>query len=174
MDPIKVGDLMIPLQDYPHIPYWFTLRQAMVEMEKCEIEVDGRKSLPRIILVFNEAYQLLGMVRRRDLMRGLEPDYSGEDSIYKKEIVADEKVTASSEELSFDTIVNALKTQAERQVRDVMVSIELTLDYEDFITYAIDAMVEHNLSLIPVLKEGQVVGVVRSVDVFHQLAKLIL
>ena len=25
----KVGELMIPLTDYPHIPYWFTIKQAI-------------------------------------------------------------------------------------------------------------------------------------------------
>ena len=28
-EPKRAIDVMIPLEDYPHIPYWFTLRQAM-------------------------------------------------------------------------------------------------------------------------------------------------
>ena len=66
---------MIPLEHYPHIPYWFTLRQAMAEMESSQLEFEGRKSLPRGLLVFDERYQLLGMVRRRDILWGLEPDF---------------------------------------------------------------------------------------------------
>ena len=27
--PKTAKELMIPLEDYPHIPYWFNLRQAM-------------------------------------------------------------------------------------------------------------------------------------------------
>jgi hypothetical protein len=34
-------------------------------------------------------------------------------------------------------------------------------------------MVSRNVSLIPVLRERQLVGVVRSVDVFHELAELL-
>ena len=75
MDLKRAGDLMIPLDKYPHLPYWFTLRQAIAEMEKSELEIQGRKSLPRLVLVFDETYKLLGMVRRRDLLRGLEPDF---------------------------------------------------------------------------------------------------
>lgn len=41
-------------------------------MEQGEFVIGGRKSLPRVALVFNEAYDLLGMVRRRDNLRGLE------------------------------------------------------------------------------------------------------
>ncbi|RJP22088.1 MAG: CBS domain-containing protein [Candidatus Omnitrophota bacterium] len=173
MNPIKVGDVMIPLAHYPHIPYWFTLRQAMVEMEKSEIEMDGRKSLPRIILVFDEAYQLLGMIRRRDILRGLEPNFSDGQSLYKQDIASEEHASCS-EDLSFDRIVNLLKEHAERPVREVMLPIEVTVEFEDFITNAIYKMVENNLSLIPVLKDGQVVGVIRSVDVFQRLAKLIM
>jgi predicted transcriptional regulator len=35
-------------------------------------------------------------------------------------------------------------------------------------------MLLKDLNLLPVLKEGSVVGVVRSVDVFREIAKLVL
>jgi hypothetical protein len=35
-------------------------------------------------------------------------------------------------------------------------------------------MVENNLSMIPVLENGSVVGVVRSVDVLDEVSKLVL
>ena len=33
----RAGEMMIPLDEYVSIPYWFTLRQAMAEMEKAEV-----------------------------------------------------------------------------------------------------------------------------------------
>ena len=78
MESKRASDLMIPLGDYPHMPYWFTLRQAMATLRSSRIEVNGRASLPRAFLVFNEAYELLGVVRRRDILRGLEPQFLGE------------------------------------------------------------------------------------------------
>ena len=75
METKRASDLMIPLSDYPHMPYWFTLRQAMATLRSSRIEVDGKVSLPRAFLVFNEAYELLGVVRRRDILRGLEPQF---------------------------------------------------------------------------------------------------
>jgi hypothetical protein len=35
-------------------------------------------------------------------------------------------------------------------------------------------MVNHSLSILPVLKDKKVVGVIRTVDVFHELAELVL
>ena len=40
------------------MPYWFTLRQAMATLRSSRIEVDGKASLPRAFLVFND----LGMI----------------------------------------------------------------------------------------------------------------
>ena len=71
----RAGDVMIPLEKYPHIPHWFTIRQAVAEMKKSVLEIGGQKSLPRSLLVFDEKYHLLGTVRRRDILRGLEPKF---------------------------------------------------------------------------------------------------
>ncbi len=80
---------MIPLDEYPHIPYWFTIRQAMAEMEKTEVGIEDRKSLPRQVLVFNESYELLGMVRRRDILRGLEPEFLADIVLPKRKKLLD-------------------------------------------------------------------------------------
>ena len=34
--PKTAKDLMIPLEDYPHIPYWFTIRQAMAILREAD------------------------------------------------------------------------------------------------------------------------------------------
>ena len=67
----KTGEVMVPIEKYPHIPYWFTIRQAMAELAHCDIDAGDRRSQPRYVLVFDEKYRLMGTVRRRDLLRGL-------------------------------------------------------------------------------------------------------
>lgn len=174
MENIRAGDLMIPLDRYPHIPYWFTLRQAMVEMEKSELEINGRKSLPRVVLVFDETYRLLGTVRRRDILRGLEPHFlAGQPMEYRKKLF-DVKVDPNLSLLSAEKLLAGLRERAERPVRDVMQPIKVTVDYDDHLVKVIYELVDNNLSLAPVLQESKVVGVVRSVDVFHEVAKLLL
>ena len=69
---MKVKDLMIPLEDYPHIPYWFTLRQAMAIVREAAIKFEGQFET-RAVLVFDEKYQLMGILTLRDVIRGLEP-----------------------------------------------------------------------------------------------------
>ena len=75
-------DLMIPLEDYPHIPYWFTLRQAMAIVREATVKFEGSFE-PRAVLVFDEKYQLMGILTLRDIIIGLEPKFLQETSLIK-------------------------------------------------------------------------------------------
>ncbi len=174
MEMKRAGDIMIPLDEYPHLPYWFTLRQATAEMEKSEVEIDGRKSLPRVVLIFDEKYQLMGMARRRDIMRGLEPEFLVSRPIESRKTLFDVKVDPNLSELSYDKLLQGMRRQAERPISDVMRPIAATVDHEDHMIKVIYEMVDRGLSLLPVLREGKVVGVVRSVDVFHEISEILL
>ena len=170
----RAGDLMIPLDNYPHIPYWFSLRQAMAEIENTELVVDGQKSLPRIVLVFDEKYNLMGMVRRRDILKGLQPDYVSSEAGKSQKKYFDVEVDPNLMEMSYDILIKNIKDRAEQSVSKVMIPITRTIEYEDHIMKVIHEMVAYNMSLLPVLCAGEVVGVVRSVDVFHEIARHIL
>lgn len=170
----RAGDIMIPLDRYPHIPYWFTLRQAIAEFEKSEFDINGRKSLPRVVLVFDEAYKLLGMARRRDILRGLEPEFLTSKPLHHRKKLFDVKIDPNISEMSYDTLLKGIQQRAERPISEVMRPIEVTVDVNDHIGKVIYEMVDRNIVHIPVLNNEKVVGVVRSVDVFHEVAKLVL
>ncbi len=174
METKRAGEIMIPLETYPHVPYWFTLRQVIAELDKCEFIIEGRTSWPRVVLVFDEKYQLMGVVRRRDIMRGLEPEYLSAKPLHYRKKLFDVKVDPNLSELSFDKFLRGIQERAERPVSDVMLPIVTTVDYDDHIMKVIYEMTSNNLSIIPVLKTGKVVGAVRSVEVFREIAKLVL
>ena len=173
MEHKRASDLMIPLNEYPHMPYWFTLRQAMATLHSSRIEVDGKVSLPRAFLVFNEAYELLGIVRRRDILRGLEPQFQRKSRSYPRKLF-DVKANADLLELGDGKATERVKERAERPVGEVMQPIKVTVEHDDHLMKIIYEMVENNLSMIPVLEDGSVVGVVRSVDVLDEVSKLVL
>ena len=168
------GEIMIPLEHYPHVPYWFTLRQVIAELEKSEVDMDGRSSLPRSVLVFDEKYQLMGVARRRDIMRGLEPEFLAAKPLHYRKKLFDVKVDPNLSELSFDKFMKGIRERAERPVSEVMLPIVATIDYGDHLMKVIYEMTSNNLSLIPVLKDGRIVGAVRSVEVFSEVAGLLL
>jgi predicted transcriptional regulator len=174
METKQAKDIMIPLSKYPHIPYWFTLRQAIVEMENSELEIDGRKSLPRVVLVFDEKYRLLGIVRRRDILRGLEPGFLENQPKSYRQKVFDINIDPNLAELSAIHWVTEVRERAERPVSDIMTRISATVNHDDHLIKVIYEMVDNDLSLIPVMEDSKVIGVVRSVDVFHEVAKLLV
>jgi len=174
MENIRASDVMIPLDKYPHIPYWFTLRQAMVEMEHSELEINGRKSLPRMVLVFDEKYRLMGMARRRDILRGLEPKFLREKPVQYRKKLWDVQVDPDLSELTFSRVWEDVRKRVENPISEVMLPIEGTVDHDDHIVRIIYEMNKHDLSMLPVMHDEKVVGVVRSVDVFHQIAKLLI
>lgn len=170
----RAGEIMIPLDRYPHIPYWFTLRQAIAELRASEIEVQGRKSLPRAVLVFNKAYELLGIVRRRDILRGLEPSFLADKQADYPRRLFKVDVDPNLSELSSAGMIRSIREQAEQPVSAVMVPIRTTVDYNDHLMKIIYEMIQSDLSMIPVVKDGRVAGVVRSVDVLQAISDIVL
>jgi CBS-domain-containing membrane protein len=171
----KVGEIMIPLESYPHIPYWFSLRQTIAAIQSTKrVVVSDGALVPRWVLVFDEKYQLMGTVRRRDILRGLEPDFLAHEPVEKKKSLFTVKMDPNLSELSYDKFLEGMRNQAERPVSDVMQPIKITLDYDDHLMKAIYEMVDFNVSVIPVIQEGKVAGVLRSTDLLTEVANILL
>ena len=165
-----VQDVMVPLEEYPCIPETLTLRDAISEMT-VQILRKGQLSLPRVALVFDDDFSdLLGLLRRRDIMRGFEPRFLVGGSLEYRRKLFDVKIDPNLSELSYDKIIARLRKRADRLVREFMIPIKVTIDYNDHIMKAMSEMVDQNVSLLPVLKDNSVVGVVRSVDVLSEIA----
>ncbi len=169
----RAVDLMIPLDKYPHIPHWFTLRQAITEIESSSIEYEGRKSLPRALLVFDERSQLVGIVRRRDILRGLEPSFA-QNAPRTQRGLYEVGVDPALLELSFAQSPETFRRQAEQPISIVTRPIIATVEHDAHLAKIVHIMVTEDLHLLPVIRDGRVVGVVRSADVFHEVCKLLM
>jgi predicted transcriptional regulator len=113
------------------------------------------------------------MLRRRDVMRGLEPRFLVGGSLEYRRKLFDVGIDPNLSELSYDTVIARIRTRANRLVKEFMVPIRATIDCGDHIMKAMNEMVEQNISLLPVLKKGNIVGVVRSVDVLNEIAVIL-
>jgi CBS domain-containing protein len=169
----RVAEVMIPLEHYPSVHPDDTLRAAVAAIEDAHLEVGRRRSLPRVLLVIENGEELVGILRRRDIMRGLEPPFLVSQRMEYSKKFFDVAVDPNLSELPFDRVVKGIRAQADRPVRDVMRVVEATIHPDDHVMKAIYEMVSLNHSLIPVVRDGRVLGVIRSVDVFHELALLL-
>jgi CBS-domain-containing membrane protein len=170
----RAGEIMIPLENFPHIPFWFTLRQAMAELERAESDPLRPKNVPWVILVFDAQYKLLGIVRRRDILQGLMPNIlDGRCGNYPGKLL-EVQVDPRLYEMSFnaDHVIRRFREQIEKPVSSFMSPIEVTVDDDENIIPAIYQMIGKNLSFIPVLRQGHFVGMLYAMDVLQEMASL--
>ncbi len=161
----KVKDLMIPLEDYPHIPYWFTLRQAMAIVREAAIKFEGVFE-PRAVLVFDEKYQLMGVLTLRDIIKGLEPRFLKETPLVKM----DPSLTV----LLGDLFGPNMKEQSQKPVSEVMSPIKITVDAQDPIAKAIYLMIKEHVGMMPVMQDNKIAGIIRLSDLFAEISKMVL
>ena len=170
---LLVREIMIPLADYPKVSDHFTLRKAIKILSAAqELVAGGRKSLPRMVLVLDPDDKLVGVVRRRDILRGLVPKYLlGEKPHYQK-VLFGVAVDPNLAELSIDSVIAGMRERANHPVSEVMRPLRLSINHDDHIIKAVHEMVTTNRAILPVVRQGRVVGVLRSLDVFRELARL--
>jgi CBS domain-containing protein len=160
----KVKDLMIPLEDYPHIPYWFTLRQAMAMVREAAIKFEG--FIPRSVLVFDEKYRLIGMLTLRDIIKGLEPTFLKETDLIKPD--------ASLTVLTRDLFGPGIKEASQKAVSEVMSPIKVVVNAEDPIAKALFLMIKENVGMMPVMQENKVAGMIRLSELFKVVSDIVL
>ncbi|MDP2167458.1 MAG: CBS domain-containing protein [Thermodesulfovibrionales bacterium] len=165
-----VKDLMVGVFDFPHIPYWFTIRQA-IGIIRVSFLSTKKYPQPMAILVFDEKYNLLGTLGLKDILRGLEPRFLRPTT--KAQVHAeDESGLSVLWDTPFDT---ESKKNAERPVSEVMTSTKFFVKPEDPITKAAYLMVHNDLALLPVLEDKKkFVGLIRMIEIFDELSTAIL
>jgi CBS domain-containing protein len=161
----KVTELMIPLEDYPHIPYWFTLRQAMAIVREANIKFEGTFE-PRAVLVFDEKYQLMGILTLRDIIKGLEPRFMHETALIK----ADPNLTV----LMGDLFGPSMREASQKPVSEIMSPIKVTIQGNDPIAKAIFLMIKEGVGVMPVIQDSKVAGMIRLSDLFKEISDLVL
>lgn len=165
-----VKDLMVDVFEFPHIPYWFSIRQAIGIIKKSLLS--GEKCHhPMAVLVFDEKYNLLGTLTPKDILRGLEPQFLKQTT--KAQVHAEDESGLS---LLWDTLFNKeSKEMAEKPVSEVMTPAKVFVEPDDPITKAAYLMLHNDLVLLPVLEnKKKLIGVVRMIEVFDELSNAIL
>src|SRR4030042_6088547 len=158
-------DLMIPLVDYPHIPYWFTLRQAMAIVREAALKFEMTFE-PRAVLVFDEKYQLMGILTLRDIIKGLEPKFLQESSLIK----GDPGLAVLVGNLFGPNI----QQQSQRPVSEVMSPMKVTVNAGGSLPKALFLMIKEDVGLMPVMEGGKVAGMLRLSDLFVEISRLVL
>jgi CBS domain-containing protein len=165
-----VKDLMIGIVEYPHVPYWFSIGQA-IKIVKASFIDPKKYPEPMAILVFDEKDNLMGILTLRDILKGLEPRFLKPT---KKAQLPEEDESELS--LLWDSLFNKeAKKLSEKPVSKIMVPIEYFVEPDDPITKAAYLMIHHDLILLPVLEDkNKFVGFVRLLEILNEISHAIL
>ncbi|MBO8128308.1 MAG: CBS domain-containing protein [Peptococcaceae bacterium] len=151
----SVKDLMLPLADCPAVSPDDTVQRAVTLLKK------GAVSGHQFVLVMNDSGQPVGLLSRRALLRILEPKF----------VVTDRWALPVFWNGFF---TDKCKEEAKKKVKDIMRPINvLTVETDDPITKALHIMVSNHIGILPVLKDGKVVGVLRLHEIFQEFAGLV-
>ena len=166
----KVKDLMIGVFDYPHIPYWFSIDQAM-KIIKVSFIKEKKYTEPLAILVFDEKYNLLGTLTLKDILRGLEPRIMRPTEKAQGYIQEEKELSLIWETL----FAKESKELAQKNVSEIMNPAKHFVEPDDSIAKAAYLMIHHDLHLLPVLEaKKKFVGLVRMIEIFDELSDAIL
>ena len=166
-----VKEVMIDVFEYPHMPYWFTIRQAVGIMKKTVLDVQKCIN-PQVILVFDEKYNLIGTLTIEDILRGSVPGLSSpvpaaepNSGSYDANDLARVEASLSGADL---------KSQLGRPISEIMKPIGATASPEDSIARAAFLMERGNIQVLPVLEnKKKLVGIVRTIEVFRVISGII-
>lgn len=166
----EVRDVMVDVFEFPHIPHWFTIKQAIGIIKKSFIETE-KCIFPQVVMVFDEKYNLMGTFTPRDIIKGLESRLKP-ISIKDADIAyVDENAMVTFEASMF---TEESKKLAEKPVSEIMVPAKTFVSPEDSIVKAAFLMVHHDLVVLPVLENKKLVGLVRMIEAFDELSNTVL
>lgn len=164
----KVRDMMVPVTDYPHILNNASVRDAFFVLKKNFEEGRGY----RTILVIDEKNQLKGLLAMHDLIHAVEPRFLKvmKPDTYQGSPLEYPALTLIWQELFSERC----KEEAKKPVKEVMNSVYSTITLEDSIAKAAYLLIMSNAHVLPVIDKERVIGVVRLVDIFNEIARIVL
>ena len=175
----KVKDRMIPLENYPTISPDATLREAALSLRTTFCELDRgmcTEAGPRTVLVVDNAGKLMGILDFKSFLETMIPEISGGLSARLSALgVSIAFAQADAETLDESQLgfrARVIKN-AEAKVRDIMLKVRGTIDAEARLVEGMKQMFRNKVIVLPVKKDGKLVGVLRDTDLFLAVADVL-
>lgn len=148
-------DLIIPLSDYPHMPYWGTLKEAVAQLNV------AYETGHHTVLVFDEAYKLLGMLSQKDILKGMIPKFTEHyaDGVH---IYWDDLMEIGSQK------------RLDLPIKDFMCEVQVVGELGDNLLKTAYLLLQDENFLLPIMDGEKLIGVVRMGDVFHEITNAVL
>jgi len=171
-------DVMLPPEKYPHCRLSCTIREAIVAVSASAIKLqDGYIMLPRYVLVLDDGDRLVGVVSRRELLKGLIPHLQDdrETEAHIKQLVPFGGTMPSELRIRWTSLFSRAAIEASKApIQSVMVPIKGTVQVDDSLSTVISTMLYHGVDLVAALDGKKVAGVVLMTNIFDIVAQFIM
>jgi cytidylate kinase/CBS domain-containing protein len=170
-------DIMVPLGGYPHVHATDNIGDVMLSLGGSSVTLeDGHRMTPRFVLVFDADERLVGVAGRRNLLRGLMPQYATIERVRERmEGMASMADFSMPLALHWDSLFSPTAVAASwSAVAAVMDPIRGTVHVDDPLGAVVTTMMQNNIDLVPVLDGEKTVGVILMTDVFYTVAQHVL
>jgi CBS domain-containing protein len=171
MEAKRTGEIMIPLERFPHIPYWFTLRQAIAALTRSDADADGSRDPHWMLLVFSAQNELLGVLRRQEILKGLLADILSSLTGRHRDKLFDVDLDPDLYHMYFtqEKVRSSLCEQLERPVSEFMLPITTTVAPDDALIQAVCLMIDQDVGYLPVVDDGRFVGIIDAADALEAI-----
>jgi CBS-domain-containing membrane protein len=167
---ITARQIMLSLDDYPRALASQSLRDGMALLDGYQIQRGGQFSMARVLLVFDDDNKLLGLARRRDILRGLEPAYHGEMDAPHPEAHPQQEIDPNLSGLVGPEDIERIERRLNNPLGKVVRQIPGHVAASDPLMKIIRELVGKDTHIVAVVDEyGEVVGVTRSLDVVRAI-----
>ncbi len=171
-------DVMLPPEQYPHCHTNCTMRESIVALSASAVKLeDGHIMLPRYVLVLDDDDQLVGVVSRRELLKGLIPHLieDRETAAHIKELVPFGGQMPSEVFIRWTSLFSRAAIEASKEsIKSVMVPIKGTVQVDDSLSTVITTMLHYGIDLVAVLDGKKVAGVVLMTNIFDIVAQFVM
>ncbi len=173
----KVKDLMLSLKEYATISKEETIKDALIELNRSQLDLTEGKHHHRAILVLDENKKVVGKLTHWSILKSLEPKIfkDSDQNLLLRSRLSKENINKIEEEFaSISTSLSKMcKEASSKKVSEAMVKVTENIDEKASATEAIRLLVSAHSQSTLVTKNGKVVGILRLVDVFEEVAKQI-
>jgi CBS domain-containing protein len=169
------GDLMVPIERYPHLPASASLREAVAAIRRGMTEAEG--SGFRRVLVLDERGGLAGILTIPALLKALEPKSlkTGPAPVAQGYAAIADPEAGFALELYWERVLDgAAVPDLERTAGALVQPARATVTPDVRLARALGLMLAHETPMLPVVALGRVVGALRLVDVFDRVAAVLL
>jgi predicted transcriptional regulator len=165
-------DIMVQLEHYPHARPSQTLAEAADQLVTLQISVLGTTSMARVLLVLDDDNQLLGSVRRRDILHSLEPAIHDELDTAHPEAHVQPEIDSNLTDLIPALDPETLRKKLDRPIVEVVHELRAHVDVDDSLLKIVRELVGKDTHIAAVYEADTVVGVVRTLDVLRAIREI--